>query len=430
MTSLVDRTITEILSNNKKMHSFHNFDNLVHNFKLGQGRINDTTIDLFKFDVHPFKINTTPFNDHIIKETAVNPQPIQKVEKVKPIPLQNYKVDSMKPNIQVENAFKDIVVKNNVKPIVHQNPQKYEYHLDKYDVKDIAMKRLDIQYGYENEFSKVFEDFYENEYLKSFEEIEDIDTNIDVLNAYVPVTKKQETIKKQLLANPNDENLKQYAKKQLKNIPAFKDEKEIEIYKALEKLPDKQILTVPQIQNLNYNFKKDGINIKLPYNTSVEGAKNQMHLVMQKVLNQNSSKFKPYQSVVEKILDSKTKSSDLDDDDEFSFLDDTIDGLLEEFKDKSNEELNAYMDDSTESLLSHIDEGTTTTDSIIELIKELNKLIDSNITEAIGTITAAKLNNVLNDNGTIKYINGHNKMNGLISRRDKLLALITLNGGK
>jgi hypothetical protein len=324
----------------------------------------------------------------------------------------------MKP-IQVENAFKEIVVKNDVKPIVHNNPQKYEYHLDKYDVKDIAMKRIDIEYGYENEFSKIFEDFYENEYMRSFEEIEDIDTNIDVLNAYVPITKKQETIKKQLIANPNDENLKQIAKKQLKNISPYKDETHIEIYRALEKLPNKQILTTPQIQNLNYNFKKDGINIKLPYNTSVEGAKNQMHIQMQKILNENSSKFKPYQSVVEKILDSKTpaKGSDLDDDDgEFSFLDDTIDGLLEEFKDKSNEELNAYMDDSTESLLSHIDEGSTTTDSIIELIKELNQLIETNIAEAIGAITAAKLNNVLNDNGTIKYINGHNKMNGLISR--------------
>jgi hypothetical protein len=138
--------------------------------------VNDTTIDLFKFDYPAFKINSSPFNDNIIKETSVNPQPIQKVEKVKPIPLQNYKVDTMTP-IKVENAFKDIVVKNDVKPIVHNNPQKYEYHLDKYDVKDIAMKRLDIEYGYENEFSKIFEDFYENEYLKSFEEIENI-TNI------------------------------------------------------------------------------------------------------------------------------------------------------------------------------------------------------------------------------------------------------------
>jgi hypothetical protein len=41
-----------------------------------------------------------------------------------------------------------------------------------------------------------------------------------------------------------------------------------------------------------------------------------------------------------------------------------------------------------------------------------------------------KLNNILNDNGTIKYINGHSKTNGLIQKRDRLLALITLNGGK
>jgi hypothetical protein len=155
----------------------------------------------------------------------------------------------------------------------------------------------------------------------------------------------------------------------------------------------------PTLNLTRSNFKRDKVNIKLPYNTTVGGAKNQMHIQMQKILNENSSKFKPYQSVVKKILDSKTpaKGSDFDDDDdEFSFLDD-IDDLLGEFKDKSNQELNAYMDDSTESLLSHIDEGSTTTDSIIELIKELNKLIVSNITEAIGGLIAAKLNNILND---------------------------------
>ena len=57
-------------------------------------------------------------------------------------------------------------------------------------------------------------------------------------------------------------------------------------------------------------------------------------------------------------------------------------------------------------------------------------MIDSESTSHIGALKAAELNFILNNNGTIKYINGNNKTNGLISKRDKLLALITLHGGK
>jgi len=178
--SLVDRTITDVLQQQSNLHSYDNLDYIVESFNLGKSRVNDLNIDMFNFKVSSFQPKITPFNDKIFKQVTIDPKANIKPVPEKPISMFNYKVESMKP-IKVENAFGSNIVKSDVQPLQHKNPQKYEYLLDKYDVQDIAMKRLDIEYGNENEYSKIFEDFYQNEYQKSLNEI-----NIDVLNAYQP----------------------------------------------------------------------------------------------------------------------------------------------------------------------------------------------------------------------------------------------------
>jgi hypothetical protein len=289
MTSLVDKTISEVLTQQKKLHSDNYFDNIVSGFKIGQGRVNDLNIDLLKFDFPAFKPNVTSFHDNVITQATANPKPLPKPIP-KPIPLQNYKVENFKP-IKIENAFGSTIVKSEVQPLVHKNPQKYEYLLNKYDVQDIAMKRLDIEHGYENEYSKIFEDFYNNQYLSS---IESNEINIDVLKAFEPKNVDEAELKARILANPESKHYIELASTYLKDnkTPLFidKDKDKILSFVLKHESPSDSLINflnnhnedtskkVPadQIYRINNTLKLMKIPYKIPHGSTIDAAINQI----------------------------------------------------------------------------------------------------------------------------------------------------------
>jgi hypothetical protein len=261
MTSLVDKTISEVLTQQKKLHSDNYFDNIVSGFKIGQGRVNDLNIDLLKFDFPAFKPNVTSFHDNVITQATANPKPLPKPIP-KPIPLQNYKVENFKP-IKIENAFGSTIV----------------------------MKRLDIEHGYENEYSKIFEDFYNNQYLSS---IESNEINIDVLKAFEPKNVDEAELKARILANPESKHYIELASTYLKDnkTPLFidKDKDKILSFVLKHESPSDSLINflnnhnedtskkVPadQIYRINNTLKLMKIPYKIPHGSTIDAAINQI----------------------------------------------------------------------------------------------------------------------------------------------------------
>jgi hypothetical protein len=158
MSTLVDKTVNAIATKNYKVQYL---DNVVDQFKLGDGRVDNLAIPLFDFNVTANKLSN---GDNILTTMFKNITG-NKIAQESKVPFSHFKVESTKP-IQIEKAFGDNVIQKEVEPFHHKNPQKYEYHLNKYDVKDIAMKRLEIEGGGTNEYSRIENDFY-NQYLRS-----------------------------------------------------------------------------------------------------------------------------------------------------------------------------------------------------------------------------------------------------------------------
>jgi len=440
MTSLVDRTISNVLNEQRRLESYNYLDNLVSNFKLGTGRVNDLNIEMFKLDVPAFKPSVSSFNDKIFNQVTVNPIPIKKAE-AKPIPLQNYKVDNMKP-IKIENAFGTTIVKSDVQPLVHKNPQKYQYLLNKYDVKDIAMKRLDIEHGYENEFSKIFEDFYVNDYLKSLESI-DVE-NIDAIKAYQPIFKKDQEVANMLKKYPNSEMWKKIGKKELKNVPDLQIDNPEDVYYNLynEKNPNKK-LSVNEIIGINNSLAP--LKIKLPFNTTVAGAKHQMEkYMMEKTRNVKGDNYKKViNDIIKKkenkapfsvtpILGAEAEPEREREDDIEDVEDDDIYGDIikdkQTFQGKPLAELGEIIDLANgDMIINSLQEGLTTGEKIDEMIEALTTMIQTKQQgKTIGKIQAQKLNQILSDNGKIKYIHANSGSKALLIKKDGLLAVSVL----
>ena len=120
---------------------------------------------------HPFfNFDTTPFTKSkevevpFIKQNIKDPR-TESMKKVAPIPLQNYKVDTMKA-IAIENPFKMMTNNKEIEPLKHVNPQYYQYKLYKNSLQDIALAHMDAEAGEETEYTKAFGEFmnaYEKE---------------------------------------------------------------------------------------------------------------------------------------------------------------------------------------------------------------------------------------------------------------------------
>ena len=123
--------LSSLIDGEKKKHLTIDYaDNVLKQIDLGKEKNMAITPDLFKFNV---KTNSTMNGNNVLSTFFTSPHE-NNIPKEAPIPLQNYKVETMKP-IKIENAFGSTIVKSDVQPLVHKNPQKYEYFLDKYDEK-------------------------------------------------------------------------------------------------------------------------------------------------------------------------------------------------------------------------------------------------------------------------------------------------------
>jgi len=148
----------------------------INQFKLGDGRVENLSHPYLDYGtITPRKLaNGENLLNSIVKEKGAFA-----VAKKPNVPFSHFDVKNTKP-IKIEKAFGDQIVKSDIQPFHHKNPQKYEYHLDKYDMKDIAMKRLEIENGGTNEFSRIYAEF-NRMYGQQFDEDGDatISWNVD-----------------------------------------------------------------------------------------------------------------------------------------------------------------------------------------------------------------------------------------------------------
>jgi hypothetical protein len=146
--AIVIKQLTE--SRLKENPTLNFLDNTIFQFNFGRDKNVPLTHDLMKF--HDVKANIKDGNN-VLSNFFKTPHEMN-IPKESPVPLQNYKVDTMKP-IKIENAFSNMIVKSDVQPFNHKNPQIYEYKLDKYDVKDLAIKQWEISEGQTNDLSRL-----------------------------------------------------------------------------------------------------------------------------------------------------------------------------------------------------------------------------------------------------------------------------------
>ena len=148
--------IKTLMTSFKVIPNTNNYlNNSIKQFKLGEGRVNNLSHPYLDYgSVVPHKIAN---GENLLNSIVKNKDAFKTAEKLK-VPLSHFDVKQNKP-IQIEKAFGDMITTSDVQPYQHKNPQKYQYHLNKYDIKDIAMKRLEIEGGGTNEFSRIYKDF-------------------------------------------------------------------------------------------------------------------------------------------------------------------------------------------------------------------------------------------------------------------------------
>ena len=161
--------IKTLMTSFKVIPNTNNYlNNSIKQFKLGEGRINNLSHPYLDYgSVVPHKIAS---GENLLNSIVKNKDAFKTAKKLK-VPFSHFDVKQNKP-IQIEKAFGDMITTSDVQPYQHKNPQKYQYHLNKYDIKDIAMKRLEIEGGGTNEFSRIYKDFSEM-YERQFEDNDD-----------------------------------------------------------------------------------------------------------------------------------------------------------------------------------------------------------------------------------------------------------------
>jgi len=152
--SLADKTLQSFL---KDKHNVAYLDRLVSDSDVDDARVNQMDIPLFHMTASALKSKATSvsyFDDNFHNPKAF---PLKNSTTVE---LTDYKVGSTS-EVSVGNIFSDLIIHGKeIEPLHHKNPQKYQYHLDKNDIQDIAFKRLEFNNNYSNEYTKMFNEFY------------------------------------------------------------------------------------------------------------------------------------------------------------------------------------------------------------------------------------------------------------------------------